>query len=92
MCHLPADDYHESSFIFHINLSPGPSYAVDSKFAGPGVSSLIPAQSHTFLEIDHEIISKVILLLPLIQEGLLSVHEVLVIRLVKLAQVKSVVR
>ena len=31
-----------------------------------------PAQSYTFLEIDHAIISMVILL-PLIQEGLLSV-------------------
>ena len=30
--------------------------------ADPGVASLIPAQSHTFLEIDHEIISTVILL------------------------------
>ena len=29
--------------------------------------------SHTFVENDHEIISTVILLLPLIQEGLLSV-------------------
>ena len=28
---------------------------------------------HTFLEIDHEIISMVIFLVPLIQEGLLSV-------------------
>ena len=28
----------------------------------PGVASLIPARSHTFVEIDHEIISKVILL------------------------------
>ena len=39
----------------------------------PGVASSIPARSHTFAEIDHEIISTVILLLPLIQEGLLSV-------------------
>ena len=31
--------------------------------ADPGVTSLIPARSHTFLEIDHEIISTVILLL-----------------------------
>ena len=92
MCHLPADDYHESSFIFHKKLSPGPSNAVGSESAGPGVSSLIPAQSHTFLEIDHEIISKVILLLPLIQEGLLSVHKVLVNPLDKLAQGKGVVR
>ena len=30
--------------------------------ADPGVTSLIPAWSHTFLEIDHEIISTVILL------------------------------
>ena len=31
--------------------------------ADSGVMSLIPAQSHTFMEIDHEIISTVILLL-----------------------------
>ena len=30
--------------------------------ADPGVASLIPARSHTFVEIDHEIISMVILL------------------------------
>ena len=30
--------------------------------ADPGVASLIPARSHTFVEIDHEIISRVILL------------------------------
>ena len=30
--------------------------------ADPGVASLIPARSHTFLEIGHEIISTVILL------------------------------
>ena len=30
--------------------------------ADPAVASLIPAQSHTFVEIDHEIISTVILL------------------------------
>ena len=41
--------------------------------ADPGVGSLIPARSHTFMEIDREIISTVILLLLLIQEGLLSV-------------------
>ena len=31
--------------------------------ADPGVASLIPARSHTFVEIDHEIISTAILLL-----------------------------
>ena len=30
--------------------------------SGPGVASAIPAPSHTFVEIDHEIISTVILL------------------------------
>ena len=40
----------------------------------PGVTSSIPARSHTFVEIDHEIISTVILLPSAdIQEGLLSV-------------------
>ena len=36
----------------------------------PEVASLIPAGSHTFVEIDYEVVSKIILLLPLIQEGL----------------------
>ena len=62
--------------------------------AGPGVTSSIPAQSRTFVEIDREIISMVILLLLLIQEGLLSItsksmlHEILVNHLVKLCQAK----
>ena len=52
-----------------------------------------PAQPQTFVEVDHEIISMVILLLPLIQEGLSVtkgkyVHEVLVNRLGKLVQEK----
>ena len=34
--------------------------------ADPGVASSVPARYHTFVEIDHEIISTVILLLPLI--------------------------
>ena len=38
--------------------------------ADPGVVISIRAQSHTFVEIDHEIISTAILL---IQEGLLSI-------------------
>ena len=43
--------------------------------ADPGVVNLIPALSHTFMEIDREIISMVILLPSrwIIQEGLLSV-------------------
>ena len=44
-----------------------------SLIADPGVVILISAQPHTFVETDREIFSTVILLLPLIQEGLLSV-------------------
>ena len=40
---------------------------------GQLVASQILARSHTLGEIDHEIMSKVIPLLPLIQEGLFSV-------------------
>ena len=47
--------------------------SVASPTTDPRVVSLIPARSHTFMEIDREIICKAILLLPLIQEGLLSV-------------------
>ena len=46
---------------------------VASTIADPGVASLILAQPHTFVEIYPEIFSMLILLLPLIQEGLLSV-------------------
>ena len=60
--------------------------SVPRLIADPGVVSLISTQSHTFVEIDHEVFSTTILL-PLIQEGLVSVtsksmHKVLVNRLV----------
>ena len=42
---------------------------VASPVADPGLTKTIPAQSHAFVEIDHERISTVILLLPLIQNG-----------------------
>ena len=60
----------------------------------PGVASSIPAQSHTFVEIDHEIISMVVLLCSTDSRRVVAsykgkyVHEVLVIPLVKLAQEK----
>ena len=66
--------------------------------ADPGVASLIPARSHTFVEIDHEIISTAILLPSADSRRVVVsykrkyVHEVLVNRLVKLAQEKSVIR
>ena len=63
--------------------------------AYPGVASSIPARSHTFVEIDHEIVSTVILLLPLIYSRRVVVsykrkfvHELLVNRLFKPAQEK----
>ena len=64
----------------------------------PGVASSILSRSHTFVEIDHEIISMVILL-PLAdsRRAVVSykgkyVHKVMVNLMVKLAQEKSVVR
>ena len=47
--------------------------SVEYLTADPGVPSSIPALSNSFLVIDHEMISTVILLLLLIQEGLFSV-------------------
>ena len=67
--------------------------------ADPSVASSTAAlQSHTFMEIDHEVISTVILLpSPDSRRVIVSykrkyVHEVLVNCLVKLAQEKRVVR
>ena len=61
--------------------------------ADPGVASSIPVRSHTFVEIDHEIISTVILLpsADLLRRVVVSykrkyVHELLVNRLFKPAQ------
>ena len=63
--------------------------------ADPGVASSIPVRSHTFVEIDHEIISTVILPLPLVHSRRVVVsykrkyvHELLVNRLFKPAQEK----
>ena len=61
--------------------------------ADPGVASLIPARSHTFVEIDHEIIPTVILLPSHTRRVVVSnkrkyVHEVLVNCLVKIAKEK----
>ena len=64
-----------------------------------GVASSIPALSHTFVEIDYEIISTVILLFSaesfrriVVNYKRKYVHKVLVNCLFKLAQEKSVVR
>ena len=66
--------------------------------ADPGVLSLIPVRSHTFMEIDHEIITMAILL-PSADLRRIVVsykrkynHKVLVNCLVKLSQEKIVVR
>ena len=66
--------------------------------ADPGVSSLIPARSHTFVAIESEIISMAIFLSSADSRRVVVsykrkyVHKVLVNRLVQLAQEKSVVR
>ena len=46
--------------------------SVASQTADTGFESLIPAGSHTFMEIDHGKISMIILFLLVIQKGLLS--------------------
>ena len=52
---------------------PGPvAHLVVSPNADPGVVSLIPVRPHTFVKIDREIFSTIILLL-LVEEGLFSV-------------------
>ena len=66
--------------------------------AGPGVTSLISARSHTLVEIDHEIISTAILLPSADSRRVVVsykrkyVHKVPVNHFVKLAQEKSVIR
>ena len=67
--------------------------------ADPGVVSSIPARSHTFVEIDHEIISTVVLLpsAESFMKGCCQLQAKLCARLLvnclfKLAQEKSVVR
>ena len=73
-------------------------HSIASQTADPGVTSSIPARPHTFVDIDHEIISTVVLLSPAESRRVAVsykrkyVHEVLVNRLVKLAQEKHVVR
>ena len=67
--------------------------------ADPGVGSSIPAQSHTFVEIDHEVFSTVILLpsAESFMKGCCQLQAKVCARLLanclfKLAQEKSVVR
>ena len=66
--------------------------------ADPGAASLFSTLSHTFMKIDHEIISTAILLPSTDSRGVVAsckgkyALEVLVNRLVKLTQEKSVVR
>ena len=66
--------------------------------ADPGVASSIPARSHTFAEIDREIISTAIVLLSADSRSVVVsykrkyVHEVLVNCLVNLTQENNVVR
>ena len=58
----------------HTNDTPGRvAQSVTCLTVDPGIAILIPARSHSFVEIDHEIICSAILLLPLNQEGFLSV-------------------
>ena len=83
------------SFKTHFNTYPvtmGPAaQSVASLIADPAVASFIPARSHTFVEIIHEIFSTVILLLHYFKRGCYKrkfMCKVLVNCLVKLVQEK----
>ena len=72
MCTLK--NYITEAILLSINYNTEPRSAVVASLAAdPGIGSSIMARSHTFVEIDREMISTVILLLSLIQGGLLSV-------------------
>ena len=104
--HLTFKLHPDSTIFFHENCAPGrvaqsvTCLVTDAKLtADPGVASSIPARSHTFVEIDHEIISMVILL-PSAEsfiKGCCQLQAKVCARLLvnclfKLAQEKSVVR
>ena len=60
-------------FVFKGTILGSVTPSIASLDADPGITNLIPAWAHTFLEIDHEIIPMATLFFPLIQEWLLSV-------------------
>ena len=67
------DTYYYNCNIISLSVVPRPvAHSVASMTKYPGILSLILAQFHTFVDVDH-ISSTLILLLSLIQEGLLSV-------------------
>ena len=68
-----------------LNASGPVAQSVASLTADPGVPSSVPAQSYTFVEIDNEIISTIVLFLLLLRK---YVHKVLDNRLVELANEK----
>ena len=66
---LLASLFHHATHTVHVHAGPGRVAqsltclaTIANPTADPGVASLIPARSHTFVEIDHEINSTVILL------------------------------
>ena len=83
--------FHLNKFTILTTFLPGRvAQSVACLTADPGVASSILVRSHTFVEIDHEMISTVILLLLLIHSRRVvvsykrkSVHKVLVNRLFK---------
>ena len=62
MLHIKIKENHECSKPGRVAQSVACLATDASLTADPGVASSIPARSHTFVEIDHEIISTVILL------------------------------
>ena len=74
-CHLKYAKYAARVLFLHetnLSLWCPISQSVEYLIADPGVVSLIPDRYHTFVEVNHEKFSAVILLLKLIQKGLLN--------------------
>ena len=70
--------------MIHFNLLNTPSLimqSVEKLIADPGVMSLIPAQSQTFVEIDNEIISMAILLSHRFKKGWCQLFDCLFVLL-----------
>ena len=83
----------------HLDLWSSTNFSKINFSADPGVASSIPARSHTFVEVDHEMISTVILLpsAESFKKGCCQLQAKVCARLLvnclfKLAQEKSVVR
>ena len=72
-CRSRGREFSVNNILFKYKVHGDTTYIQYNTFERDTVASLTQALSHTLVAIDREIISMVILLLPLIQEGLWSI-------------------